>query len=111
MTAQWILDGRFLYGRSEVGNHKSVWVIGFDTNRNVYRYIRMTNAGRIDESIGEWNEATRSFVWNLVNVPTGITRTSTNRIVGNDAIHAHILAEDNDGEVHMDLTIRSTRRE
>lgn len=111
MTAQWILDGRFLHGRSEVGNHKSVWVIGYDTNRNTYRYVRMTNTGRIYESIGEWNEATRSFSWNLENAPAGVTRTSTNRIVGDGAINAHILVNDEAGRPHMDLSIRSTRRD
>jgi hypothetical protein len=110
MTGQWILDGRFLFGTSEVGNHNSKWVIGYDTNKEAYRYIRFTNTGQIDESIGQWNEETRSFVWKLVNAPSGITRTSTNRIVGNDAIHAHILAEKKDGTVHMDLSIRTTRQ-
>jgi hypothetical protein len=110
MTGQWILDGRFLLGTSQVGNHNSKWVIGYDTNKKAYRYIRFTNSGQIDESIGQWNEETRSFVWKLVMAPSGISRTSTNRIVGKDAIHAHILAENGDGEVHMDLAIRSTRR-
>ena len=110
MSAQWILDGRFLFGTSEVGSYKSNWVIGYDTNRDTYRLVRMTNTGQIDESTGQWEEETRSFVWMLENAPLGITRTSTNRIVGKDAIHAHILAEGNDGQVHVDLTIRSTRR-
>jgi len=30
--------------------------------------------------------------------------------VGKDAVHARILVEDMDGKLHMDLTIRSTRR-
>ena len=110
MTVHWILDGRFLLGTSEVGNHSSKWVIGYDADKDVYRYIRFTNAGQIDESSGHWNEETRSFVWKLVDAPSGITRTSTNRFVGKDAVHAHILGEDNDGKVQMDLTIRSTRR-
>jgi hypothetical protein len=110
MTAKWILDGRFLFGTTEVGNHNSNWVMGYDTNKNAYRYIRFTNTGLIDESTGQWNEETRSFVWKLVNAPSGITRTSTNRIVGKDAIHAHILAEKKDDTVHMNLTIRTTRR-
>lgn len=110
MSAQWILDGRFLLGKSEVGNHTSKWVIGYDTYKEAYRFIRFTNTGQIDDSTGQWNEETRSFVWKLVNTPAGITRTSTTRIVGNDAVHAHILSEDSDGQVQLDLTIRSTRR-
>jgi hypothetical protein len=110
MTGQWILDGRFLLGTSEVGDHSSKWVIGYDTNKEVYRYIRFTNAGQNDESSGHWNEETRSFVWKLEDAPSGVTRTSTNRFVGKDAVHAHILGEDKDGKVHIDLTIRSTRR-
>jgi hypothetical protein len=110
MTAQWILDGRFLYGQSEVGNHKSMWIIGYDTNLNTYRYVRFTNAGVIQESKGRWDDETRSFVWKLVNSNPSITRTSTNRVMGEDGIHAHILAEDGDGKIHLDLKIRSTRR-
>lgn len=110
MTAKWILDGRFLLGTSNVGSHNSMWVIGYDTNRRAYRYVRMTNTGQIDESTGHWNEDTRSFEWKLVNGQPGITRTSTNRIIGRDVIQAHIIAEGGDGKVHMDLTIRSTRR-
>ena len=110
MTAKWILDGRFLFGTTEVGNHKSNWIMGYDTNKNAYRYIRFTNTGLIVESTGQWSEETRSFFWELVNAPSGITRTYTSRIVGSDAIHAHILAKKKDGTVQMDLTIRSTRR-
>jgi hypothetical protein len=110
MTGQWILDGRFLLGTSGFGDHNSTWVIGYDTNKEIYRYIRFTNAGQIEESSGHWNEETRSFVWKLVDAPSGITRTSTNRIVGKDGIHTHIVSENGVGEIQMDLTIRSTRR-
>ena len=110
MTAKWILDGRFLLGSSEVGNYKSMWVIGYDTNKKAYRYVRMSSGGQIEENVGQWDDNTRSFEWKVVNGQRGITRTSTNRIIGEGGIHAHILAEDIDGKVHMDLTIRSTRR-
>jgi hypothetical protein len=110
MTAKWVLDGRFLLGTSEVGNHRSLWVIGYDTTKAAFRYVRFTNAGQIDDSIGQWNEETRSFAWKVVNERPGITRTSTNRIIGKDSVQAHIVAEDKAGEVQLDLTIKSTRR-
>ncbi len=109
MTAKWILDGRFLFGTTEVGTHRSVWVIGYDTPKKAYRYVRFTNAGQIDESVGQWNDDTRSFVWKVVNERPGTTRTSTTRFIGKDAIQAHILSEDNTGKVVQDLTIRSSR--
>ena len=84
--------------------------MGYDTNKNAYRYIRFTNTGLIVESTGQWKEETRSFVWELVNPPTGITRTYTTRFVGKDGTHNHILAKTRDGKVHMDLTIKGTRR-
>ena len=74
-----------------------------------YRYIRFTNTGLIDESIGQWSEKTRSFVYTLVNASQGITRTSTSRI-GSDALYHHVLAKGKDGKVHMDVTIKLTRR-
>jgi hypothetical protein len=110
MTAKWILDGRFLFGTTEVGNHKSNWVMGYDTNQNAYRYIRFTNTGQIVESTGQWNEEARSFVWELVNPVAGITRSYTTRYVGEDAVHGHLLDKSKDGKIHMDLTIKTTRR-
>ncbi len=50
MTGHWILDGRFLYGTTKVGKHESIWIAGYDPNEKAYRYIRMTNAGLIDEA-------------------------------------------------------------
>lgn len=110
MTAKWILDGRFLMGTTEVGNHKGIWVIGYDSNKEAYRSIRMTNTGQIDESIGQWNDDVRLFLWKIVNERPGITRTSTSRVVGKQGICTHVLAEDKEGKVHLDLTIRGTRR-
>ena len=110
MTGKWVLDGRFLLGTSEVGTHRSIWLIGYDTPKEAYRYVRFTNAGLIDESVGQWNDDTHSFVWKVINERPGITRTSTNQIIGQDAVHAHILAKDKDGKVHQDLTIKSSRR-
>lgn len=109
MTAKWILDGRFLFGTTEVGTHRSIWLIGYDTTKRAYRNVRFTNAGQIDESAGQWYEDTRSFVWKVANERPGITRTSTTRFVGKDAIQAHILSEDSNGKVVQDLTIRSSR--
>ena len=96
--------------RPRLGITVHKWVIGYDTNKKAYRYVRFTNKGLIDESTGHWSEKTCSFVWVLENAPAGVTRTSTNRIVGKDEIHAHILAKKNDGKVQMDLTIKTTRR-
>lgn len=110
MTGKWILDGRFLLGTSEVGTHRSIWLIGYDTTKQAYRYVHFNNAGQIDESFGQWNDQALSFVWHVVNERPGITRTSTNQILGNDTVQAHILAKDNAGKVYQDLTIKSSRR-
>lgn len=105
-----MLDGRFLLGTSEVGTHRSIWLMGYDTNKKAFLNVRFTNAGQIDHSIGQWDDDTHSFVWKVVNERPGITRTSTHRIIGKDAMQSHVLAEDKDGKVQMDLTIKSTRR-
>ncbi len=110
MTGDWILDGRFLFGRSEVGSYKSIWVAGYDTNRQEYRYIRMSNTGQLDESVGQWNDDLGGFVWKVVNEKPGITRTSTSRFLGDDAVQTHILSQDGNGKVQMDLKIRATRQ-
>lgn len=110
MTGKWILDGRFLFGTSEVGTHRSIWLIGYDTAKEAYRYVRFTNAGLIDESVGKWSDETHSFIWKVVNERPGITRTSTNQIIGQDTVLANIVAKDETGKVHQDLKIKSTRR-
>lgn len=110
VTAKWILDGRFLLGTSEVGNHRSIWVIGYDTTKKAFLNVRFTNAGQIDQSLGQWDDDTHSFVWKVVNEQPGIKRISTHRIIGKDAMQSHVLAEGKDGKVHQDLTIKSTRR-
>ena len=111
MTGHWILDGRFLYGTTDVGNRKSIWIAGYDPNKKAYRYIRMTNAGQIDESLGKWDEKKQAFRWKIVNERPGMTRTSTSQIVGKGALNTHVVAKDNTGKVHMDLTIKATRQE
>jgi hypothetical protein len=110
VRSRWILDGRFLLGTTEVGTHKSMHVTGYDPDRKAYRYVRFTNSGQIDESVGRWDGETGSFVWNVVNERPGIRRTSITRVIGANALHTHILGEDNAGGVLTDLTIRSTRR-
>ena len=110
MIVRWILDGRFVLGTTEIGNHRSIWVTGYDTNKKAYRSIRFTNTGLISESTGQWNERTRSLDWKVVNAPAGITSTSTGRFEGKDRTHAHILDKTRDGKIHRDLTIIGTRR-
>ncbi len=111
MIGHWILDGRFLYGTAKVGKHESIWIAGYDPNKKAYRYIRMTNAGLIDEALGQWDEEKQAFQWNMVNERPGITRTSTSQIIGKGALNTHVVAKDKAGKVHMDLTIKATRRE
>ena len=84
--------------------------MGYDSSKSQFRIVRFSNAGQIDESVGQWNDESHSFVMKALNERPGITRTSTYRIVGNDALQSHILAKDKDGKVQMDLTIKSSRR-
>jgi hypothetical protein len=107
---QWILDGRFLLGQTTLPNFQSLWVMGYDTNRQVFRYVLFGSNGRIEENIGQWNETERVFDWKQVNGPPGLTRSSTTRRTG-DAVESHIVTKTQDGKTHMDLTIRSTRKE
>ncbi|MDA1051418.1 MAG: hypothetical protein O3C40_13180 [Planctomycetota bacterium] len=109
-SGEWILDGRFLLGRTKLPNFESLWVVGYDTNKKAFRYVLLGNNGRIDENIGQWNEAERVFDWKQVNGPPGSTRTSTTRRLDNDIVESHIVAKTPDGKTHMDLTIKATRR-
>ena len=109
-SGKWVLDGRFLLGTTEFENFRSIWVMGFDSNKNQYRMVRFTNGGLADETVGQWDNESNSFVMKPVNERPGITRTAKYHIVGNDAIESHILSKDQDGKVQMDLTIKSSRR-
>jgi len=109
-TGEWILDGRFVLARTGVGEKQSFFVSGYDSNKRVFRYVRFGFNGEVEENIGLWNEAARSFEWNGVGDATGLTRTSTSRVLSNGAIETHILTKTADGKVQMDLTIKSTPR-
>jgi len=111
MTGQWILDGRFLLGRSDLGNFQSFWISGYDANRKAFRYVRFGSNGQIEENIGQWNEGERVFDWTQVNGPPGLTRTSNTRRLDNGTVESHILVKTQDGQTHMDLTIKSIPRQ
>jgi hypothetical protein len=111
MSGRWILDGRFLMGETTLPTFQSQWVIGYDTNKRAFRYVLFGSNGRIDESIGLWNEADRVFDWKLVNGPPELTRTSTTRRLDGGRVESHILAKTQDGQTQMDLTIKATPRQ
>jgi len=109
-SGQWILDGRFLLGQTTLPNFQSMWVMGYDTNKKAFRYVLFGSNGRIEENIGQWNEAERVFDWKQVNGPPDLTRTSTTRRLDNGTVESHIIANTQDGKTHVDLTIKATRR-
>lgn len=109
-TGEWILDGRFVLARTGVGDKQSFFVAGYDSNKGGFRYVRFGFHGEVEENFGQWNEASRSFEWKGVGEATGLTRTSTSRILNNGAIETHIVTRTRDGEVQMDLTIKSSPR-
>jgi hypothetical protein len=110
MSGRWILDGRFLLGETKLPNFQSMWVMGYDTSKKAFRYVLFGSNGRIEENIGQWNDADRVFDWKQVNTPPGITRTSTTRRLDGGAAESHILAKTQDGRIQMDLTIKGTTR-
>lgn len=109
-SGSWILDGRFVLAQTGTGERESFFVSGYDTHQRAYRYVRFGANGELEENIGQWNDAAQSFEWRGVNVPSGQTRTSTSRLIGNGAVESHILTKTADGKVQMDLTIKSTPR-
>lgn len=108
MSGWWILDGRFLMGETKLPAFQSLWVMGYDTNKKAFRYVLLGSNGRIDENIGQWNEAEQVFNWRLVNAPPELTRTSTTRRLDGGRVETHILAKTRDGQTQMDLTIKGT---
>jgi hypothetical protein len=110
MKGEWILDGRFVLGRTKLPDFESMWVMGYDTNRKAYGYVLFGSNGRIEENVGHWNEAERVFEWEQVNGPAGLTRTSTTRRLDDESMELRRITKTQDGRVQMDLTIRSTRR-
>lgn len=108
MSGKWILDGRFLMGETKLPTFQSLWVMGYDTNKQAFRYVLFGSNGRIDENIGQWNEAERVFDWKGVNLPPELTRTSTTRRLDEGRVESHILTKTRDGQTQMDLTIKGT---
>lgn len=110
MSGRWILDGRFLLGETKLPNFQSQWVMGYDTNKQAFRYVLFGSNGRIDENIGQWNETERVFDWKQVNLPPELTRTSTTRRQDDGRMESHILVKTRDGQTQIDLTIKATPR-
>lgn len=110
MSGRWILDGRFLLGETKLPAFQSLWVMGYDTNKQAFRYVLLGSNGRIDENIGQWNEAERVFDWKQVNLAPELTRTSTTRRLDEGRVESHIVTKNQDGQVQMDLTIKATPR-
>lgn len=110
-SGQWILDGRFLLGQTKLPNFQSLWVMGFDTDRQAFRYVLFGSNGRIEENMGQWNDAERVFEWQLVNGPPGFTRTSVTRRLDDETVESRSVTKTGDGSVQMDLTIKGTRRQ
>lgn len=111
MSGQWILDGRFLLGKTTLPNYESLWVMGYDSNRKAFRYVLFGSNGRIEENIGHWNESEGVFDWKLVNQSPGLTRTSTTRRLDNGSLESRITTRTQNGRTQMDLTIRSAQQE
>lgn len=111
MSGQWILDGRFVLGKTALPNYESLWVMGYDSNRKTYRYVLFGSNGRIEENMGHWNEANGGFDWKLVNQSPGLTRTSTTRRLDDGSLESRITTKTQNGRTQMDLTIRSAQPE
>lgn len=110
MSGAWILDGRFFRGHSTLADYETIWIIGYDTDKQIYRYVRFDNRGDVEEHTGLWKDDTRTFEWNLVNGDPRIKKNTVMRLIGNNTIQSHIVSEDTNGHVLLDLTIRSTRK-
>lgn len=110
MSGRWILDGRFLLGETKLPNFQSLWVMGYDTNKQAFRYVLFGSNGRIDEFIGQWNEPARVFDWKQVNLPPELTRTSTTRRLDEGRVESIIVTKNQAGQTQLDLTIKATPR-
>ncbi len=110
ISDEWSLDGRFIMRREQVGDTDSIAMIGWDDNKRAYRLVRAISNGRTNEAVGQWNDVTRSLVWDWnVAESDGVSDIATWRLVGNDGIQLHVVHE-NEGEVLLDLTIKMKRR-
>jgi len=111
ISDEWSLDGRFVMRRETVGSTKSIAMIGWDDNKRAYRIARGVSNGTTNEAVGQWNDATRSLVWNwkVADDSKGVTSLATWRLVGNDSIQIHVVHEKKN-DVLLDLTIKMQRR-
>ena len=82
IKGEWILDGRFFLGRANIKQYQTIWVIGYDTEKKTYRYVRFDDRGAIEENVGNWKEDTRTFEWKTVNGKPGMTKQSVTRLIG-----------------------------
>jgi hypothetical protein len=97
-TAEWVLDGAFVYGRNgdDTGKTAATWMMNYDPVRKAYRlwYFDVNGAS---EWSGQWDEATNTMTWTSVAAQTGVSASDKTRFIDDDHQEWNMQIQDKDG--------------
>jgi hypothetical protein len=110
-SSQWILGGRFLMTRTfnEQGQLTSTWLATYEPREKSNRFWFFNADGSSGEWRLTWDEASRSFNFRAIDMPSGWTGTGTNRWINDDTFDNEALIKDENGRVLLD-SVQARRR-
>jgi hypothetical protein len=110
-STRWVLANKFIQaeGQKKETNARSIHLMTFDEQFNVYRMWFFTSNGHFPRSpfTGQWNETAQTLTFKATD-PEGIKVTSIMKFVDDDHMTWHGVWT-KDGEVTMEMDSKATR--
>lgn len=99
-----VLAGRYVQLKSSSSdNAEGMSMITYDTGLNSFASWWWNSLGHHNNSLGEWNEQTRTMSWKGT-LPGDFTLLSTDRFPDDDTRQWHVLVKDNAGATVFDMS-------
>lgn len=111
-TSTWILGGRFLMTRAfnEKDELTSIWIATYEPLEKSHRAWVFLGNGSSSQWRITWDEASREFHWQAIDMPAGWSGTALNRWVNDDTFDNQSLIKDEQGRVLLDSAQEKQRK-
>jgi hypothetical protein len=113
VSTEWIHNGHFLKSEvrvtSDLGRHEFTEITSFDRRSGKLRRYLFSSEGFAAQSLGEWDENSKTLTWEGIDLPQGWAATSTTK-VGKDRYEFTLLVKNAQGETLRDATGSAERK-
>ena len=108
---EWVMDGWFMHGtgKSAKGEIRTVVMNTYDPAAKLYRFWQFLLGGRCSESIGKWDEATKTLTL-TTGLDGGITMKGLFHIIDQNHRQYDIVAQDAEDKVYLNVHGEVSRR-